>query len=103
MPESATMFFKDLVKTTAKYNSMILFRMSKEPIRQTYPAVAQLPQYAGYNQPVINSPAMQHYGGYHAAQYLPEVTMHPAQAAVVADGMVSVLFCIKLWFVSELP
>ena len=75
------------------------FRMSKEPIRQTY-----VPQYTGYNQPVMNSPTMQHYGGYPTAQYAPEVTMHPVQPVVVADGMVCLLFYNKLsLFVSELP
>ena len=64
--------------------------MSKEPVRQTYPAVGQIPQYTGYNAPVANNPTMlQSFGGYPSAQYVPGATIqHPAHSVVVADGMV---------------
>jgi hypothetical protein len=69
---------------------MILFRMSKEPVRQTYSTVGQIPQYTGYNVPVINNPTMQQsYGGYPTTQYVPAATIQHPGHAVVADGMVS--------------
>ena len=66
---------------------MILLRMSKEPIRQTY-SVSQVPQYGGYNAAMVNNPTMvQSFGGYPTTQYVPGTTLqHPV---VVADGMVS--------------
>ena len=68
-------------------SAIILLRMSKEPVRLTYPGVAQVQQYGGYNTPIVNNPTMvQSFGGYPTAQYVPgTVLQHPV---VVADGMV---------------
>lgn len=63
-------------------------KMSKEPVRQTYSTVGQIPQYTGYNVPVINNPTMQQsYGGYPTTQYVPAATIQHPGHAVVADGM----------------
>ncbi|XP_028406081.1 signal transducing adapter molecule 1-like [Dendronephthya gigantea] len=65
-------------------------KMSKEPIavRQTYPVVGQVPQYTGYNAPMVNNPTIpQSFAGYPTAQYVPGATLQHPQGLVVADGM----------------